>query len=87
MAKNKTVPFVKCECGKRGFLEEWEAEKALGRAQTKRNRVGDACGTRRGIKRESRTYWCEMGDVFHLTEQSRRTFQSYSGVTDMLAAA
>lgn len=78
MARSKTVPFVKCECGKRGWIEEFEAEKALGKAQTKRNRAGDKSGSRRGLKRESRTYWCEVGDVFHLTEQSRRTYQGYT---------
>jgi hypothetical protein len=79
VARSKTVPFVKCECGKRGWVEEIEADKALGKAQTKRNRAGDAAGSRRGIKRESRTYLCDVGNVYHLTEQSRRTYQSYSG--------
>lgn len=82
MARNKTVPFAKCPCGKRGFEDEQVAEKALGKAQTKRNRAGDKAGTRRGLKRESRTYWCAAGDVYHLTEQSRRTYAGQTRVSD-----
>jgi hypothetical protein len=78
VARSKTVPFVNCLCGKRGWSDEGNAYKALGKAQTKRNRAGDKAGTRRGIKREGRTYYCDVGDVFHLTEQSRRTYQSYT---------
>jgi hypothetical protein len=78
MARNNTVPFVTCICGKRGFEDEYDAEKALGKARTKRERSADKAGSRRGMYRENRTYYCSQGDVFHLTEQSRRTFASYS---------
>jgi hypothetical protein len=78
VARSKTVPFINCICGKRGWSEVEDACKALGKAQTKRNRAGDKSGSRRGIKRESRTYLCPLGDCFHLTEQSRRTFNGYA---------
>jgi hypothetical protein len=79
VARNKTVEYEQCMCGKRGWDDERDADKALGKAQTKRNRAGDKTGTRRGLKRESRFYYCPIGDMFHLTEQSRRTFDSYAG--------
>ena len=73
-----TVPWIQCPCGKRGFEDEHDAEKALGRAQTKRNRIFDrSAASRRGMKRESRFYECDSG-LFHLTEQSRKVFQSYT---------
>lgn len=86
VAKTKTVPFLKCECGKRGWDDEHDAEKALGKAKTKRNRCGDAAGSRRGIKRESRYYLCDVGNLYHLTEQSRRTFQGYADTRELVAA-
>lgn len=68
----KTVDFRSCACGaKRAFASEDQAEKALGRAQAKRNRMGDKRGTRRGLERENRYYECDFGG-FHLTKQSRR---------------
>lgn len=73
MAKGKTVPFTTCACGKRGWHSEADAEKALGRAQAKRNRQFDRAGeSRRGMVRENRTYECHEGDLIHLTSQSRR---------------
>lgn len=77
MARKNTVPFVKCECGKRGFEDEHDAEKALGKARAKRERTFAGAESRRGMYRENRTYWCEVGEVFHLTEQSRRSFETY----------
>lgn len=62
-------------CGKRGFRSEHAADKALGRAKAKRNRVGDSLGTRRGLKTENRYYECEYG-LFHLTSESRESYRS-----------
>lgn len=74
----KVVPFLFCRrCGKRGWEREQDAAKALGKAQTKRNRKAAACGTLRGVYRESRYYVCEEG-MHHLTSQSRSTFNSYA---------
>ena len=66
----KSVRHVICRhCGgKRGFLSEHEAEKALGRAKGKRAR-------QRGANIESRYYLCDEG-LYHLTSESRRSFQS-----------
>ena len=72
MAKKMTVPWVACSCGKRGFEDEVVAEKALGRARAKRERSADKAGSRRGMYRENRFYYCRAGDLFHLTEMSRR---------------
>ena len=74
----KKVPFIVCSCGKRGFTDERSAEKALGRAQAKRRRNGEKHGTMRGQCTESRMYWCEVGEVYHLTSQSRRYYESYA---------
>lgn len=70
----KTVDFRRCPCGKRGFEHERAADKALGRGQAKRLRKADANGTRRGVHMESRTYWCDEGQMFHTTSESRRSF-------------
>lgn len=70
VAKNE---FEMCRCGKRGFADERDADRALGRAQTKRNRAVEATGSRRGLYRENRTYMCDMSDLYHLTSMSRRT--------------
>lgn len=68
----KTVQWKVCPCGvKRGFENAHLADKALGRAQTKRNRAGDKAGSRRGLERENRTYECRFGS-WHLTKQSKR---------------
>lgn len=68
----KTVEHVWCSsCGKRGFAIERLADRALGRARAKRNRMGDARGTRRGLTRESRFYECPEG-LFHLTHESHK---------------
>lgn len=68
----KTVEYKHCPCGvKRGFATEELAEKALGRARAKRNRMADRQGTRRGMERENRFYECAAG-MFHLTKQSKR---------------
>jgi hypothetical protein len=59
---------------KRDFMTERNAEKALGKAQTKRTRRADAHGTRRGLKVETRAYQCEFGG-WHLTSENRRSFE------------
>ncbi|MEU0344202.1 hypothetical protein ABZ092_35960 [Streptomyces bobili] len=51
------------------------AERALGRAQTKRGRRGDTQGTRRGMKIEHRSYQCEFGG-WHLTSESRSSYEN-----------
>ncbi len=72
----KTVHWMSCPCGvKRGFETAHDAEKALGRAQSKRNRMADKAGSRRGMERENRFYECRFGS-WHLTKQSRRERQS-----------
>jgi hypothetical protein len=79
MAKNKTVAHTtQCPTGKRSFYDEHDADKALGRARTKRIR-GAGGGTRRGLEVESRYYECGMCGGYHLTHQSRRTFNGYAG--------
>lgn len=78
--KNKSVPHSLCACGKRGFHVERLADKALGRAQAKRTRKADATGTRRGMCAETRYYLCDHSDLYHLTSESRRVFNSYQGV-------
>jgi hypothetical protein len=67
------VPHEHCMgCDKRGFYDEHDAAKALGRAKTHRSRLADrAVGTRRGLIRENRYYECPAG-WFHLTGMSRR---------------
>ncbi|MFE5971422.1 hypothetical protein ACFQ64_04585 [Streptomyces sp. NPDC056460] len=71
----KTVEFHTCECsGKRGFADVRAAEKALGRAQAKRDRTAERRGQRRAIDRENRIYQCDFG-MWHLTKQSRRSFE------------
>jgi hypothetical protein len=76
----KTVPYSTCQCGKRGWDDDHEAGKALGKARAKRERLADKGGSRRGMKRENRTYVCPMSGLLHLTEQSRRTYTSYAGL-------
>ncbi len=72
--KTRTVAWETCACGsKRAFSSEHDAEKALGRAQTKRNREADERGTRRGSHVESRSYECSEGN-YHLTSESRKSF-------------
>jgi hypothetical protein len=66
------VPYVWCEaCSKRGFYDEHDADKALGRARAYRSRLADKAGTRRGMYRENRYYTCQLG-WYHLTSMSRR---------------
>jgi hypothetical protein len=68
----KSVEFRICECGAgRGFSDTRLADRALGRAQAKRNRRADQRGTRRGMERENRFFECSYGQ-FHLTQQSKR---------------
>lgn len=70
----KIVEHRACPCGsKRGFASEQLAEKALGRAQAKRNRAADKAGTRRGMHIESRYFECSEG-MLHLTSQSKRSY-------------
>lgn len=71
----KTVAHTMCICGKRGFTEHL-AHKALGKAQTMRRRQSESAGTPRGTKMESRVYPCEVGDLFHMTSESRREYQT-----------
>jgi len=76
MTCNKTVDWRSCECGvKRGFTSRTEADKAMGRAQTKRTRRADSAGTRRGLKVERRTYECDYG-MWHLTSENRSTYEN-----------
>ncbi|WP_329022581.1 hypothetical protein [Streptomyces sp. NBC_00690] len=68
----KPVEWRSCGCSpKRGFADLFAAEKALGRAQAKRDRHAERLGVRRGLAREHRIYGCEHG-LFHLTKQNRR---------------
>ncbi|PHQ49443.1 hypothetical protein BLA24_01695 [Streptomyces cinnamoneus] len=70
----RAVKFVSCECGHgRAYQDEHTAAKALGRAQAKRDRVGERKGHRRGLYRENRYYQCEHG-LFHLTALSRSEY-------------
>ncbi|QYW07902.1 hypothetical protein SEA_REDBEAR_56 [Streptomyces phage RedBear] len=72
----KTVRYTTCPCGvKRSFFTEREAEKALGRAQAKRQRTAESRGTGRGLRTESRYYECDSG-LFHLTAESRSHYES-----------
>lgn len=64
----------KCDAGKRDFMTRHNAQKALGRAQSKRTRRADATGTRRGLKVESRAYQCLEGG-WHLTAESRKSYE------------
>ncbi|MEU9795024.1 hypothetical protein AB0E27_31250 [Streptomyces sparsogenes] len=71
-----SVEWKTCRCGvKRDFMSRRNAERALGRAQTKRGRRADAVGTRRGLRIEHRVYECERGG-WHLTAQSRASHES-----------
>lgn len=66
-----------CPCGvKRGFANERLADRAMGRAQTKRlRRVENITGSRRGARVEHRSYECPFGTI-HLTSENRRSYQS-----------
>ncbi|MEU2111547.1 hypothetical protein [Streptomyces sp. NPDC019507] len=71
----KTVEFHNCECSaKRGFTDRRAAEKALGRAQAKRDRQAQRLESRPPMNRENRVYECEFG-MWHLTKQSRRSYE------------
>lgn len=75
----KTVPYIWCEwCQKRGFEDEYDADKALGKAKAKRRRQMESSGTRRGHRMESRFYECENG-LFHLTGESKREHHARAG--------
>lgn len=69
MSKEK---FERCSCGKRGFRDERAADRALGRAQHKRDRQVTVSGNRRGLKIENRYYECDFGG-WHLTSMSSRS--------------
>ncbi|MGW3336177.1 hypothetical protein ACWDCL_01685 [Streptomyces sp. NPDC001009] len=74
----KTVDFHACECSaKRGFPDRRSAEKALGRAQAKRDRSASRWESRHPMDRENRVYECDYG-VWHLTKQSRRSYEEYA---------
>lgn len=70
----RKLDYIGCVSGKRSFVDEIDADKALGRARTQRQRFGDARGSRRGLKIENRTYYCRACDGWHLTEMSKRDF-------------
>ncbi|WP_371671256.1 hypothetical protein OG985_28720 [Streptomyces sp. NBC_00289] len=79
----KTVEFHNCECSaKRAFADRRAAEKALGRAQAKRDRQASRTDVHMPMSRENRVYQCEY-DMWHLTKQSRR---SYEEIAARLAA-
>lgn len=65
----KSVRHVTCQScgGLRGFLTERDAEKALGRAQSKRARV-------RGTQMETRYFEGPCG-LWHLTSVSAKHFR------------
>lgn len=66
----KTVKYDHaCESGKRRFQDEHDAEKALGRAQTRAFRKADKQGSRRGLRVESRAYHHSACDGWHLTNE------------------
>ncbi|MFI1655651.1 hypothetical protein ACH4ZU_12190 [Streptomyces sp. NPDC020472] len=70
----KTVDFYSCNCsGKRAFPDKRSAEKALGRAQAKRDRQAQTIRGRGPINRENRVYECEFS-MWHLTKQSRASY-------------
>jgi len=70
----KTVEFHACDCsGKRAFGDRRAAEKALGRAQAKRDRQAQRREGRHPQGRENRAYQCDFG-MWHLTKQSRRSY-------------
>ncbi|MFE0772000.1 hypothetical protein [Streptomyces sp. NPDC058861] len=74
----KTVCFHICECSdKRAFPDKRSAEKALGRAQAKRDRQAQGIRGRAPINRENRAYECDFGS-WHLTKQSRRSYEGYA---------
>jgi hypothetical protein len=75
----KSVPHRVCKCGKRAFQSERDAEKALGRAQAKRDRTAASQGSGRGIRREHRAYECDWGG-WHLTAENRRDYETKTGV-------
>lgn len=74
MAK-KSEQFAKCPCGKRGFADERSADRALGRAQHKRDQQVTINGNRRGQYRENRAYECDWSNLWHLTSMSRRAHE------------
>lgn len=67
------MKMTNCQCGKRGFHSEHDAERALGRTRAKRQRKHDARGTRRGMEVERRYYECDWVEgIFHLTHTNGR---------------
>jgi|GEM_PF-2264206 len=76
------LTYLRCPTtGKRSYPTRQAAERMLGKAQTDRLRRGDARGSRRGIKLESRVYPCDGGcGGWHLTEMSRREYNTRAGV-------
>ncbi|MFE0104167.1 hypothetical protein [Streptomyces sp. NPDC059009] len=74
----KTVEFHTCDCSdKRAFPDRRSAEKALGRAQAKRDRQAQRWDSRHPMNREHRVYQCDFG-MWHLTKQSRRTYEEHA---------
>ena len=69
----KNVEHTHCpECRLRLFGTRPIAIKALGKAQSYRNRRADQHGTRRGLLREHRVFPCPSGPGFHMTAQNRK---------------
>ncbi|MGW1558345.1 hypothetical protein ACWCQ1_17750 [Streptomyces sp. NPDC002144] len=74
----KTVEFHTCDCSdKRAFGDRRAAEKALGRAQAKRDRQAQRWEGRHPQNRENRVYQCDFG-MWHLTKQSRRSYEEHA---------
>jgi len=73
MRKKIRASHTRCSsCGKRGYINRRLAEKALGRAQVKYNRIAGKAGTRRGMNRGSRYYDNFSNSLFYLAETSWR---------------
>lgn len=77
----RKIQFKWCDAAqKRSLPTEHDAEVTLGRVQTRRMRHGDSRGTRRGLKVEQRSYYCDACDGYHLSEMSKREYLSLRAV-------
>ena len=65
--------FTACNYSQRGWGDEQQAKKALGRLRTKRQRGADRHGSRRGLALENRTFRCPDCSMFHLASRSHKT--------------
>jgi hypothetical protein len=66
------VPFVRCRCGKRGYRSRELAEQVLLTARIQRTLRDDD-----DRRQERRTYWCEIGKLWHVT--SREDYHHQGG--------